>query len=436
MDNSAQIEQLQAENAALKAAALDAENILRQTMTALRYSSLSLTASMDLHELLGSILQVIFHLVPNSNAHVFLYDGEKLSFGAVLRDGERTEEAFAEPRQDGLTYSVARNGTRIIVEDISSHPLYTNVSYDKAAWSGAIVGMPLKIGEQVVGVMNIGFSESRQFTPHELEVMELFALQAAIAIENARLYQQSQEYALQMEMLRDHDRHYYEELQRTRDRFVEMASHDIRSPINSIRGFAKLLKREHKLDPAGEEYIDIIVRGADQILVLVKDILDVARLETGMALALQPVDLNQLLVEYVKSFELMAMEKNVQLNLFLPIQPIEPIIDGGRFGQVIANLVSNAIKYTPSGGRVDVEVEAAGESAIFRVRDTGLGIPPEAMPNLFEKFYRVQSQAHMAQEGTGLGLSIVKTIVEQHNGTVLVHSTPGQGSIFTVTIPL
>lgn len=167
-----------------KTRALDGERRRSQELEALRKASLSLTSRLELRPVLETILSLTLDLVDADDAHIFLYDGEKLSFGAALWLGEGEREPYTKVRESGLTYTVARSGERVVISNANAHPLYKDWR-----WGGAIVGLPLKIGERVVGVMNVALMQPHEFDAAELRALELFADQAAIMIENARLFE-------------------------------------------------------------------------------------------------------------------------------------------------------------------------------------------------------------------------------------------------------
>ncbi|MFP4322188.1 MAG: sensor histidine kinase [Anaerolineales bacterium] len=418
--------------------AMQAAILRLRTMEALKFASLHLSASMELRTMLENILQLIFDLLPAANVHVFIYDQEKeaLTFGAALMHGQPQPQPHHPPRRHGMTYTAALTGERIIVENVYEHPLFQDFDKGVAIISGALVGIPLKVGDLVVGVLNIGFADPRIFSEIELDIMELFAQQAAVAVENARLYRQVSATAEQMQALREQDRRYYEELNRTQSLLMNMVSHDVRNPIGVIKGYVKLLRSNGRTDDElGQEALGFIESGADRILELVTDLLDLARLETGLALNLEAVSLHHLFEQNLKDFRFSAQEKSIDLVTILPPRDLVLRVDPKRMGQVIANLVSNAIKYTPDGGRVVIQGEQVENGALIKVRDTGLGIPSEEIDHLFDKFYRVKAESHAEIEGTGLGLAIVKTIVEQHEGMITVQSEHGQGSEFTILLP-
>jgi signal transduction histidine kinase len=171
------------------------------------------------------------------------------------------------------------------------------------------------------------------------------------------------------------------------------------------------------------------------MLALITDLLDLAKLETGMGISLSPNALNPLLQASLANFEVAARDKQIELGfLRLPTNDML-LIDPARMSQVFNNLISNAIKYTPPGGMVIISVEQQADQIHVVVRDTGLGIPEADIPKLFNKFFRVRTPSHAEIDGTGLGLAIVREIVAQHQGEVRVTSQLGAGSAFRVILP-
>jgi two-component system phosphate regulon sensor histidine kinase PhoR len=171
---------------------------------------------------------------------------------------------------------------------------------------------------------------------------------------------------------------------------------------------------------------------------LVRQLLDLRQIESGSPLNIQPVSLAKILVAIVMEYELPSQQKNLTLMLDFPSKnPLMIEADPLRIEQVFANLVSNAIKYTPEGGKVVIRVPVADEEAVtVEIEDNGLGIPEDALPKLFQRFFRVDTIAHrQAASGTGLGLAIVRGIIESHHGTIAVESEINRGSIFTVKLP-
>lgn len=171
------------------------------------------------------------------------------------------------------------------------------------------------------------------------------------------------------------------------------------------------------------------------MMVLVRDMLELLQMETTVTLEREATNFSFLLHQNIRDMRSMATEKQLNLALHLPDEDVVLMLDEARIGRVIENVLSNAIKYTPSGGSVDVTLTQTNEHAMLKIEDTGLGIPNEVLPTIFEPFERVKTTEHLAQEGTGLGLSIVKMLVEQHGGTIEVESALGEGSCFTIILP-
>jgi PAS domain S-box-containing protein len=224
---------------------------------------------------------------------------------------------------------------------------------------------------------------------------------------------------------------------RMKDEFVALVSHELRTPLTSIRGYLELVMDEAEHLPAEtQDYLEIVGRNADRLLHLVGDLLLVAQAEAGkLTFDWVAVELVPLVEQCVRAAQPAAEAAGVEL--LLSSEASEPIVgDPARIAQLLDNLISNAIKFTPAGGHVDVLVDECAGSAVIEVRDTGLGIAPEDQEQLYERFFRTQSATNKAIAGTGLGLSIAKAIVEAHQGSISVESAEGQGTTFRVELPV
>ncbi len=224
-------------------------------------------------------------------------------------------------------------------------------------------------------------------------------------------------------------------LERARKEFLSNVSHELRTPLSSIKLMLETVV-ESPDDEAADLFLPQALVQTDRLIDLVQQLLDQARAESGqMPLNLREVDLESVAHPIVASFEPQAATKGVRIELNA-IRPVSVEADPDRLAQVFVNLIDNALRHTPSGGDIWVELDAAGNDAILRVRDTGVGIPYRDLPHIFERFYVVDRSRTRDSGGAGLGLAIVKGIVEAHGGTISTESMLGSGAAFTVRLPI
>lgn len=228
---------------------------------------------------------------------------------------------------------------------------------------------------------------------------------------------------------------YLKELDRMKSEFVSTVSHDLRSPLTSIKGFANLMPSVGELNEQQIYFLDKIQSGVETVTTMIGDLLDLGRIEAEVRMEMQTCEINGLIKKVVEGQENHAELKRQALEVDIPPSPIKVHGNPLRLGQALSNLVSNAIKYTPEEGRITVSVSQENGQIIVTVKDDGIGIAPEDLTHIFDKFYRVDSPETEGIIGSGLGLSIVKTIVEKHGGRIWVESQLGEGSTFIVMLP-
>jgi len=224
-------------------------------------------------------------------------------------------------------------------------------------------------------------------------------------------------------------------LNRLKDQLVRTVSHDLKNPLTGVRDYADLLVDEE--DPLERQRMIVLIRrSADRMYQLISNLLDLTRIQEGLKLERRSVRVSQLIQDALNDFEVQAQSRQVQMEMHLPADDFPVLVDPLRMGQLIANLLSNALKYATEGGQVIVRAEPIEDRLHLFIIDDGPGIPPEMQARLFEAFYRAPTQNNKKVEGTGLGLSIAQGIVEQHVGVIRLHSVLNESTAFEVIIPL
>jgi PAS domain S-box-containing protein len=227
------------------------------------------------------------------------------------------------------------------------------------------------------------------------------------------------------------------EVDRMKDEFVSVVSHELRTPLTAIRGSLGLLAagKAGEVPERGQRMLDIAVQNTDRLIRLINDILDLERIESGKV-GMEPRLVNAAELAHNAAEVMLPMAERAGVGLFVEAEAVRLLADADRILQVLTNLISNAVKFSPPGASVEVRVEPVGGEARFRVADQGRGIPEDRLESIFERFQQVDSSDSRQKGGTGLGLAICRTIVTQHGGRIWAESAPGEGSTFHFTIPL
>jgi signal transduction histidine kinase len=225
-------------------------------------------------------------------------------------------------------------------------------------------------------------------------------------------------------------------MDRLKSELIATVSHDLKQPLSVMNGYTELLLMHRKLDDTGISFIDMVRKSIQNMRQLIDDLLDLAKIESGIRLELEPVALNDILYECVKALQPTVSSKNMTVTVETSDTLPDVMADRIRLQQVFSNLIGNAVKYTPPEGWVRVAANNQNGSIRVVIQDNGLGISPEDQAHVFERFYRVRRPETDSIEGTGLGLAIVRSLVEAHNGQITLESKLGQGSSFTLSLPV
>jgi signal transduction histidine kinase len=288
----------------------------------------------------------------------------------------------------------------------------------------ALIVVPLLVDGDCIGVLRLGRRKAGVFAAAHLRLAGLVAHHAAAVIQNARLYARLQ---ASLKELRNSNT--------AKTEVLSIVSHELLTPISSVKSFLAILLNEEVggLTERQREFLDLCRRSLERLLVFVQDLLDISRLETGkIRLRLSEVQMGELLRDAAREQKFQAEAHGVRVEVEAPAGLPSVTADPDRVRQVVDNLLSNALKFTPSGGRVTLSARALADSLEISVKDTGLGISAAEQERIFERFYQVD--AHRVR-GAGLGLAICKSLVEHHGGKIQVESSPGQGSEFRFTLP-
>jgi PAS domain S-box-containing protein len=287
--------------------------------------------------------------------------------------------------------------------------------------------LPLRTRREMLGALVIAANDpDRAMTDEKLPLAEILAERAALAIENAKLYTEQVD-----------ARRKVEDLSRLKDEFLSIASHELRTPVTSIKGYTQLAKtliRENDLHTS-EEYLDIALDQIDRMSRLILELLDVSRIETGrLEIRREPIPWTAFVSDVVHRHPTALSERQFQLNV--PVGHKRVLGDRDRLEQVLGNLMENAVKYSPDGSEILVSVDDRGDQLVTSVADRGIGIPTDELGQVFERFHRGRQVSSTNYGGLGLGLYITKQIVERHGGTIWVESREGLGTTFSFSLPV
>jgi signal transduction histidine kinase len=429
-----------------------AERRAREEAERLAALTRQLTGSLSLEAVLEQVADAAAQLLRAPVAGVFLLDAAGAAFelaaghGLDAPRGSRTVHLM---REHSVAGRAVASGHPIVVDDVQTESVVALLRELEGGLVGSLVVAPIMAATGPLGVVEAYAPMPRAFGAHDAQLLSAFAAAAAVALSNARLYQEARDQvttqatlnAALREVAEERDRALgaAQEAIRSRDDFLAAASHDLKNPLTTIKGTAQALRRQVERGPSDPERLTAALRAIDgaatKLTAQIDGLLETARRQTGQPLDLdrQPTDLVALVREAAAEYQQTSESHRIRVETTAP--EVIGLWDPTRLERVIGNLLANALKYSPAGGEVVATVAADEDGrTVLRVRDQGIGIPAADLPRIFDRFARGGNVVGRIA-GTGLGLTAVRQIVEQHAGTITAESEEGAGSVFTVRLP-
>jgi signal transduction histidine kinase/DNA-binding response OmpR family regulator/HAMP domain-containing protein len=404
-----------------------------EELQALGAISQAVNSTLDLQEVLTTIVAHAAQLSGTEGGAIYEYDDAARLFELRATHGmsaeliEAVQGAQIHMGETVIGQAAARREA-VQVADLHAESDYPVRAELERAGFRALLAVPLLREEQIVGALVVRRRTPGEFPKATVDLLQTFAAQSVLAIQNARLFQEIEDKSRQLEIASQH-----------KSEFLANMSHELRTPLNAIIGFSEVLIERlfGELNEKQDEYLQDILSSGRHLLSLINDILDLSKVEAGrMELEQGTFALPEALENGLTMIKERASRHGVQLTL--DVDPRLGLIeaDERKVKQVVFNLLSNAIKFTPDGGQVAVTARLADDEIEIAVRDTGIGIAPEDQARIFEEFQQARHQVTKTREGTGLGLALTQKFVELHGGRIWVESEVGVGSTFTFTLPL
>lgn len=374
----------------------------------------ALNSTLSLRPLAEQVVSAAQELTRAESASLLLLEGRtgQSSFEALVSAQGYRARSIALPLDGTVAGTVAQSGVPLMIEDTDTDRRYrSQIDEHITGGSHAVLAVPLRVRGHIIGVLQT-FRRTGEgaFTAEDLELLGALGDQAAVAVQNALLFQQS-------------------------DLVAEFV-HEMRTPLTSIIAYASLQRRPGVSAPDSQQFAAIIEGEASRLAQMADQFLDLARLESGRTpVAREQVDVATLIRMAVNVVMPQADAAQIDLQSDVPAG-LPPIAgDAQRLHQVMLNLLGNAVKFCSAGDRITVDARAAAREVTVSVCDTGRGIAPDALPRLFERFYRVPTH-HPSVPGVGLGLAITRQIVEAHRGRIWVESELGMGTTVSFSLPV
>jgi signal transduction histidine kinase/HAMP domain-containing protein len=406
-------------------------------LTALGEVGQAVSSTLDLQTVLDTIVARAAQLSGTHGGVIYEYD-EAATQTFHLRAAHRLEDELVEAlRREPLRLGEGATGQAVATRA----PFQVTNLLDEKEYSltrvrailarlgyRSILAVPLIFEERILGALVVHRQETGAFAPEVVTLLQTFAAQSALAIQNARLFREIEDKGRQLEAASRH-----------KSEFLANMSHELRTPLNAITGFSEVLLERMfgEINPKQTEYLQDILSSGRHLLSLINDILDLSKIEAGrMELTMAQFHLPLAVDNAITLVKERAARHGIGLDIDIDPRLGEFVGDERKIKQVLLNLLSNAVKFTPEGGRIGVKAALADGGVEISVSDTGIGIALQDQEAIFEEFRQVGSDEARKVEGTGLGLTLTKKFVEMHGGQIWVESEMGKGSTFTFTLPL
>jgi signal transduction histidine kinase len=414
-----------------------------EELKALGEVSRAVSSTLDLGTVLTSIVSNAVQLSWTDGGAVYEFDEVRQEFH--LRATHRLDEKFIEalransPRLgEGAVGRASKCREPVEIPDILEADAYDWPLRELQVRSGvrAVLAIPLLREDRIIGGLVVRRKSPGKFRPEVIDLLKTFATQSALAIQNARLFRNIEEQRQQLEIANEKLR----EIDRLKSSFLSNVSHELRTPLTAIGGIAENLLdgMTGELNAKQARYITGIKDSGDRLARLINDLLDLSAIEANrIKITPSSFSLDDLVYKVAEMLKPVAEVKSVALEVPARNERIMARADCDRIIQVLTNLVINAVKFTPPGGRIALTLEPLIEGNWLQVNvtDSGPGIPTTEMENIFDEFYQISPSDGQKTEGVGLGLAICKRLVEMHGGAIWVDSVPGRGSSFHFTLP-
>jgi signal transduction histidine kinase/HAMP domain-containing protein len=395
--------------------------------------SQAVNSTLDLQEVLSAIVTRAAELSAADGGAVYEYDETSKEFRARATYGYTSElvnTLLATPLRidEGATGRAATTRAPVQIPDLRAKGAYSGPLEEETKRAGvlAVLAVPLLREDRILGSLVVSRNSVGEFPKEMIDVLQTFAAQSTLAIQNARLFREIEEKGHELEIASQH-----------KTDFLANMSHELRTPLNAIIGFSEVLKDGlfGTLAPKQDEYIRDIHASGHHLLSLINDILDLSKVEAGrMELSASSFNVPEAIGDALTLVRERAKKHGVQLDSDVDAKIDVFTGDQRMFKQIMLNLLSNAVKFTPAGGHVAVRAVPTVDGLQISVSDTGIGIAKENQEAIFEAFQQVEGGHGSAREGTGLGLSLARRFIELHNGRIWVESTVSEGATFIFTM--